>query len=94
MNLALMIAEYYKAVGSVLPEASENTLIQYFNFKRKGYYLADSFDIQRDINKFTKASAKKGLPPSVPNQRHYMNLMIEEANEEIFYVNEEGFRMK
>ena len=89
-ELALMIAEYYKAVGSVLPEASENTLIQYFNFKRKGHYLADSFDIQRDINKFTKASAKKGLPPSVPNQRHYMNLMIEEANEEIFYVNEEG----
>ena len=89
-ELALMIAEYYKAVGSVLPEASENTLIQHFNFKRKGHYLADSFDIQRDINKFTKASAKKGLPPSVPNQRHYMNLMIEEANEEIFYVNEEG----
>lgn len=89
-ELVLMIAEYYNAVGSVLPEASENTLIQYFNFKRKGHYLADSFDIQRDINKFTKASAKKGLPPSVPNQRHYMNLMVEEANQEVFYVDGEG----
>lgn len=34
-ELVLMIAEYYNAVGSVLPEASEGTLIQYFNFKEK-----------------------------------------------------------
>lgn len=90
-ELALMIAEYYNAIGSVLPEASENTLIQYFKFKRKAHFFADSTDLQRNvINSKTKSSSKIGLPPSVPNQRHYMNIMVEEANEEIIDVNDDG----
>lgn len=90
-ELALLISEYYNAIGSVLPEASENTLIQYFKFKRKAHYFAPSSDLQSNvINKNTRSSAKIGLPPSAPNQRHYMNLLVEEANEEIVEVVDDG----
>ena len=91
-ELALQIAEYYNAIGSVLPEASENTLIQYFNFKKSGYYLTDSIDLQANISKGrSKTSSKKGLPATTPNQRHYMDIMVEESKQEVFTINEEGF---
>jgi len=90
-ELSVMIAEFYNAVGGVLPEASENSLFQYFFLKRKGHFLADSFDLITEINAKTKiGSGKKGLPVNAKYQRHYMGLLVEYANEEIIDVDEEG----
>ena len=89
-ELALMIAEYYNAVEGVLPEASENSIFQYFFLKKKGHYLADSFDLVTEINKKTSFKGKKGLPATVKNQRHYMQLLVESANEQNIDINEEG----
>lgn len=89
-ELALMLAEFYNAEEGVLPEASENSIFQYFFLKRKGHFLANSFDLVSEINRKTSFRGKKGLPPTTPNQRHYMNLMVEDANREDIYLNEEG----
>jgi len=90
-ELSVMIAEFYNAIGGVLPEASENSLFQYFFLKRKGHFLADSFDLITEINAKTKiGSGKKGLPVNAKYQRHYMGLLVEYANEEIIDVDEEG----
>jgi len=89
-ELALMLAEYYNAIEGVLPEASENSIFQYFFLKRKGQYLADVFDLQCEIAKRKIKGGKKGLPPTTPNQRHYMGILVEGANEEIISVDEEG----
>ena len=89
-ELAVMLAEYYNAIEGVLPEASENSIFQYFFMKRKGHFLANSFDLVTEINKKTSFKGKKGLPPTTSNQRHYMNLMVEYANEELISVDEEG----
>lgn len=88
-ELTLMIAEYYNAVEGVLPEASEQSLFQYFYLKRKGHFLANTFDLVREISK-TKFGGKKGLPATPANQRHYMHLLVEGANEEIITLNEDG----
>ena len=89
-ELALLLAEYYNAIEGVLPEASENSIFQYFFMKRKGHFLANSFDLVTEINKKSSFRGKKGLPATTTNQRHYMNLMIEYANEELIQVDEEG----
>ena len=89
-ELALMLAEYYNAIEGVLPEASESSIFQYFFMKRKGQYLANSFDLVTEINKKTTFRGKKGLPATTVNQRHYMNLMVEYSNEELIQVDEDG----
>src|SRR6187402_448048 len=89
-ELALMLAEYYNAIEGVLPEASENSVFQYFFLKRKGHFLANSFDLVTEINKKSSFKGKKGLPPTPANQRHYMGILVEGANEQIITINEEG----
>jgi len=89
-ELAVMVAEWYNAVGGVLPEASENSLFQYFYLKRKGHFLADSFDLSQQINPKTKFKGKKGLAATTSNQRHYLNLLIEAANREEISISDEG----
>ena len=89
-ELSLMIAEFYNAVGTVIPEASEQSIFQYFRLKKKGHYLADTFDLIKDMNKGFNRNASKGLPPTTVNQRHYMNLMVEEVNDTVIDLDEEG----
>ena len=89
-ELALLLAEHYNAIEGVLPEASENSIFQYFFMKRKGHFLANSFDLVTEINKKTSFKGKKGLPATTTNQRHYMNIMVEYANEELINIDEEG----
>jgi len=90
-ELALLLAEYYNAVEGVLPEASENSIFQYFFMKRKGHYLANSFDLVSEISRGKSSfKGKKGLPATTTNQRHYMHLMVESAKEEIISLDEEG----
>lgn len=89
-ELVLMIAEYYKAIEGVLPENEDKTLIQYFFFKKKGHYLADSFELAKQINPTTRSNRLKGLSASTVNQRHYMNLMYAETKDDICVVDESG----
>lgn len=89
-ELCLMVAEFYNAIEGVLPENEDKTLIQYFFFKKKGHFLADSFELAKQINPNTKSHRLKGLSASTPNQRHYMNLMVADSKEEIYTVDEEG----
>ena len=91
-ELALRIAEFYNAKKGVIPEASENTLIQYFFHKKKGIYLADSFEMLKELSvgKFKGNQAKKGLPATPMYQKHYMNLLVEASNDEEIIVDEEG----
>lgn len=89
-ELSLMLAEFYEAEEGVLPEAPEQSLIQYFILKKKAKYLAPSFDLTRSIFKLSKINDKFGLKPTIPNQRHYMNLEVQYAKGEEFEVQEEG----
>jgi hypothetical protein len=89
-ELCLMIAEYYNAIEGVIPENEDKTLIQYFFFKNKGHFLADSFELAKQINPTTRTNRMKGLSAATPNQKHYMNLMVIEAKEEVYTVDEEG----
>lgn len=89
-EIALMLAEYYNAIEGVLPEASENSIFQYFFLKKKGHFLANSFDLVTEINRKTSFRGKKGYPASTPNQRHGMGLLVEAANAEHIIVDEEG----
>jgi len=89
-ELALMVAEFYNAIEGVLPENEDKTLIQYFFFKKKGHFLADSFELAKQINPTTRTNRLKGLSASTVNQRHYMNLMYAETKDEISTVDERG----
>jgi len=89
-ELALLVAEYYGATEGVLPEASENSIFQYFFMKRKGFFLANSFDMVTEISKKSSFKGKKGLPATTTNQRHYMDAMVEYSNEELISVTEDG----
>lgn len=90
-EFAVLAAEFYNAVEGVLPEASESSLIQHFNLKRKSHFLAESFDLQKEIaRRPIKGARKIGLNPTTPNQKHYMGLLVESANEEIIEIDEEG----
>lgn len=89
-ELALMISEWYNAVDGVLPENEDKTLIQYFFFKKKGHFLADSIDLAKQINQTTRSIRVKGLSASTVNQRHYMKLMVEDAKEEVEFIEDDG----
>ena len=89
-ELALMVAEFYNAIEGVLPENEDKTLIQYFFFKKKGHFLADSFELAKQINPTTRTNRLKGLSASTVNQRHYMNLMYAETKDDISTVDERG----
>jgi len=89
-ELCLLVSEWYNAIDGVLPENEDKTLIQYFLFKRKGHYLADSMDLAKQINPLTKSSRAKGLSASTPNQRHYMSLMVSEVNDETEIIVDDG----
>jgi len=87
-QLCLDVCEYYNAVA--LPENADKTLIQFFFFKKKGHFLADSFELARQINPLTRSDRQKGLSPAAPNQKYYMNLMIEYCKEDMYVVSESG----
>lgn len=89
-ELCLNVAEFYNAIEGVLPENEDKTLIQYFFFKKKGHYLADTFELAKQINPLTKTNRLKGLSASTVNQRHYMNLMYAEVKDTVITSNDKG----
>ena len=91
-QLALDICEYYNAIGSVNPENEDKTLIQFFQLKRKGHYLATTQELAVEIaqGKKIQNSRKVGLAATTINQRYGMNLIIADAKDEVTIVNENG----
>ncbi len=90
-ELCLMLAEFYNAINSVLPENTiDKSLFQYFFLKRKGHFLADSFELAQEINPNSKTLRKKGLSAVYKNQKHYMELMVSDANDEEEFTMEDG----
>lgn len=89
-ELAIMIAEYYNAVGTVLYEASEMSLRQHFYLKKKSRFLAQSLDLTKSINERTKITSANGLAPTTKNQQHYMGLEVEYAKEELVEIDDDG----
>ena len=87
-KLCLDLVEYYSALA--LPENEDKTLIQYFFLKNKAHLLLESQELAKQINPLTLAKRNKGLSASTPNQRYYMNLMVEYAKEEIYMLDKDG----
>ena len=87
-RLMIDLVEYYNALA--LPENEGKSLIQYFFFKDKGHLLLESQELSKQINPLTFSRRNKGLSASTPNQKYYMNLMVEYTKEEIYLVNEIG----
>ena len=74
-----MMIEMYEALA--LPE-NEGSIIQYFIQRKKEHLLFDSPALTRYISASSAtANRQKGLAATTPNQKHYMNLMLEYANE-------------
>lgn len=79
-----MLMEFYNAV--CFPENAAGTFIQYFERKNKGHWLAQGFNIAREINSNTRANQGGkiyGLSPTVANINYCMSLMIEYCKEQI-----------
>lgn len=76
-----MLLELYNAI--VLPEnAPGNTFIQYFDLKNKGYMIADTFSLLKEISPNTTIKgAPKGLPPTVGVKKYYKQLIYDYLTE-------------
>jgi hypothetical protein len=78
--------KYYGAEkGSItlLHEAADDTLTQWFMDKRIGYWLEDSYQLAKKIFTATTAFAAKGLRPTTRNQAYYIGKMLEYLEEEL-----------
>lgn len=77
---------YYGAhVGAVslLHEAADDTLTQWFDDKNLGYMLEDTYTLSREINPKTNTHNSKGLRPIINNQRYYLARLLEYLEEEL-----------
>lgn len=87
-NICELMIDLYSAIA--LPE-NEGSIIQYFIQKKKEHVLFDSPALTRYISSgSTTASRQKGLAATTPNQKHYMNLMLEYSSEVLEEVDAAG----
>lgn len=83
---ARLILKYYGAdMGAItmLHEAADDTLTQWFMDKRLGFWLEDTYQLSKEIFSNTKAFAAKGLRPTTRNQNYYIGRMVEYLEEEL-----------
>lgn len=79
---AEMLLELYNATCMI--EYSSTNFTQYMDNKNKSHWLADGFNLAKEISPNTSMAGRiKGLPPTVPIQRHYRNLIIADLEEPI-----------
>lgn len=74
-QICLDLMEYYNAIA--LPEAENKAFLEWFYHKKKEHLLVDGLPIAKEINPRTLTKNEKGLKATTPNQRFYMNLMVE-----------------
>lgn len=68
---------------TLLHEASDDSLTQWFNEKNLGYLLEDTYALSREINPNTQAANAKGMRPTVRNQEYYLNRLLDYCEEEL-----------
>lgn len=77
----MMALEIYN--GTLLHENSNAVVLNEFDTQQKGYYLADSQNIQHLINPTSKAKTAKGIAPTTPNKRYMIEASIDYLGEVI-----------
>jgi hypothetical protein len=80
---AELLLEMYNAVCMI--ENIGTNFIQYMDSKHKSMWLADGYNLAKEINPKSQAmqGKTKGLPATTPVQNHYKNLIIDYLNEKI-----------
>ena len=77
-----MLLEYYNA--TLMIENAGTNFIQYMENKNKGHWLADGYNLAKEINPKTSIQGRlKGLPPTPKIQSHYRNLILQYCTEKI-----------
>ena len=77
-----MLLEYYNA--TLMIENAGTNFIQYMENRNKGHWLADGYNLAKEINPKTSIVGRlKGLPPTPKIQTHYRNLILQYCNEKI-----------
>ena len=76
-----MLLELYNA--TLMMENADRGLIQHLDNKNKGHYLADGFNLLKEVSPNSKIQGRdKGLPPTLPIINYCMNLFYDYCNEE------------
>lgn len=77
-----MLLELYNATCMIENEGTN--FIQYMENKNKGHYLADGYNLAKEINPKTSIQGRvKGLPATLKIKNHYKNLIIQYCNEKL-----------
>jgi len=77
-----MLLEYYNA--TLMIENAGTNFIQYMDSKNKSHWLADGYNLAKEIQPNTSIQGRlKGLPPTTKIQGHYKNLILEYCTEEV-----------
>lgn len=77
-----MLLELYNATCMIENEGTN--FIQYLENKNKGHYLADGYNLAKEINPKSSIQGRvKGLPATVKIKNHYKNLIIQYCNEKL-----------
>lgn len=77
-----MILELYNATCMIENEGTN--FIQYLENKNKAHYLADGYNLAKEINPKSAIQGRvKGLPATVKIKNHYKNLIIQYCNEKL-----------
>lgn len=88
-----MLLELYNATCMI--ENAGTNFIEYMDGKNKGYYLADGYNLLREITPNTSITNRpKGLPPTIKVIEHCMGILYDYCNEELTGVDEKGNKIK
>lgn len=84
-----MLLEFYNA--TVMIENAGTNFIEYLDAKNKGHYLANGYNLLREISPKTSIlNRPKGLPPTISVINHCMALLYDYCREELTEVDEKG----
>jgi hypothetical protein len=88
-----MLLELYNA--TLMIENAGTNFIEYMSTRNKAHYLADGYNLLREITPTTSIQNKpKGLPPTIKVIEHCMALLYDYCKEELIGVDEKGNPMK
>lgn len=77
-----MLLEFYNA--TLMIENAGTNFIQYMENKNKGHWLADGYNLAKEINPATSIQGSpKGLAPTPKIQSHYRNLILEYCTDKL-----------
>jgi hypothetical protein len=68
---------------TLLHEASDDSLTQWFTEKNLGYMLEDTYGLSKEINPNTQVASGKGMRPTLRNQDYYLSRLLDYCEEEL-----------